>query len=239
MGHSVWILRKWSGHPLQFYSNCHYPIWWTSGKFEWNLSRNGIIIKLFSWGGVSQGGTNCSYLAMFKALLLPNYIREQPQYFRDASNFAKYWKNNIIYIVTIKSHGPPKLTVCSSCYKFSKIFKHCHCFISWEFSLIFGRIVADKIIFDLRKFYCNISKGLWDILGQTWHEMKKLEKGGTFVTLVTDDCGENLRWKNFHIFIMIWQVYHTKIMNGSQCFHREKIWQSLCKNYKFCVIQRS
>ena len=39
---------------------------------------------------------------MFKALLLPKYISEQPQFFRDASNFAKYWKNNIIYIVTFK-----------------------------------------------------------------------------------------------------------------------------------------
>ena len=28
-------------------------------------------------------------------------------------------------------------------------------------------------------------KGLWDTLGQTWHEMKKLEKWGTFVALVT------------------------------------------------------
>jgi len=56
-------------------------------------------------------------------------------------------------------------------------------------------------------------------LGQTWHEMKKLEKWGTFVASVTNDRGENLRWKNFHIFIMIWQVCHTKFMNGSQCFH--------------------
>ena len=24
--------------------------------------------------------------------------------------------------------------------------------------------------------------------------------------------------------IMIWQVYHTKFMNGSQCFYREQIW---------------
>jgi len=48
----------------------------------------------------SQGGATCSYLAMFKALLLPNYISEQPQYFSDASNFAKYWKKDIIYIVT-------------------------------------------------------------------------------------------------------------------------------------------
>ena len=76
------------------------------------------------------------------------------------------------------------------------------------------------------------------ILGQTWHDMKKLEKWGTFVTSVTHDHSENLRWKNFHIFIMIWQVYHTKFMNGSQCFQREKIWQSLGKNYKFYVIQR-
>jgi len=27
---------------LKFYSNCHCPIWWTSAKFEWNLSRNGM-----------------------------------------------------------------------------------------------------------------------------------------------------------------------------------------------------
>jgi len=27
---------------------------------------------------------------MFKALLLLNYIGDQPQFFRDASNFAKY-----------------------------------------------------------------------------------------------------------------------------------------------------
>ena len=77
---------------LKFYSNCHYPIWWTSVKFEWNLSRNDMIIKLFSWRCFSRGSANCSYLAMFKALLLPNYISEQAQFFRDASNFAKYWK---------------------------------------------------------------------------------------------------------------------------------------------------
>ena len=39
---------------------------------------------------------------MFEALLLPNYISEQLQFIRDANNFAKYWKNNIIYIVTFK-----------------------------------------------------------------------------------------------------------------------------------------
>jgi len=61
-----------------------------------------MIIKLFSWWCLAGGGVNCSYLAMFKALLRPNYISEQPQFFRDASNFAKYWKNDIIYIVTFK-----------------------------------------------------------------------------------------------------------------------------------------
>ena len=115
---------------------------------------------------------------MFKALLLPKYISEQPQFFRDANIFAKHWKNNSIYIVTFKGHGHPKLTVFSSCYRFSKIFKTRHGFISWHFLLIFGRIVADKIIFDLRNFYCKMSKDLWDSLGQTWHEMKKTGKVG-------------------------------------------------------------
>jgi len=44
-----------------------------------------------------------------------------------------------------------------------------------------------------------MSKDLWDSLGQTWHEMKKLEKWGIFVASVTHDRSENMRWKNFHI----------------------------------------
>ena len=119
------------------------------------------------------------YLAMFKVLLLPNYISEQPQFFRDASNFAKYWKKTLstLCLSKVKGHGTPKLTFSSSWYKVSKISKPRHGFISWQFSLICGRIVADNIIFDLRKFYCKISKGLWDILGQTWHEMKNWKRG--------------------------------------------------------------
>ena len=93
---------------LKFYSNCHYPIWSTSAKFEWNLSRNGMIITLFSWRYA-----NCSYLAMIKALILPNYISEHPQFFRDASNFAKYWINTIIQIVTFKGQRScPAKVVC-------------------------------------------------------------------------------------------------------------------------------
>jgi len=46
--------------------------------------------KAFQLGGSSWRDANYSYLAMFEALLLPNYISEQPQYFKDASNFAKY-----------------------------------------------------------------------------------------------------------------------------------------------------
>jgi len=35
---------------LKFYSNCHYPTWWTSAKLERNLSRNGMIIKILAGG---------------------------------------------------------------------------------------------------------------------------------------------------------------------------------------------
>jgi len=43
--------------------------------------------------------------------------------------------------------------------------------------------------------------------------MKELQKGGTFVAWVTRDRSGNLRWKNVHMFIMIWQVYHTQFMS--------------------------
>jgi len=56
--------------------------------------------------------------------------------------------------------------------------------------------------------------------------MTELKKWGTFVASVTHDCSVTLHWQNFHIFIMILQVHHTKFMNGSQCFHTEKIWWS-------------
>jgi len=136
-----------------------------------------------------------------------------------------------IYIVTFKGYGHPKLTVSSSCYKFSKLQTSPRYYFL-IFSRILGRIVADKTIVDLRKFYCKITKGFWDILGQTWHEMKKREKWSTFVASVTHDISENLRWKNFHIFIMIWKVYHKRFMNDSQCLHREKIRRSLCKKLR-------
>jgi len=131
----VSILRKWSRHLSNFPEillQLSLPHVTNICKIWKNLSRNGMIIKRFSWGG-SQGGANCSYLAMFKPLLLPNYISEQPQYFTDVSNFAKYWKNIIIHIVTFKGQRswPLKFTVSCSCYKFSKIFKTRHGFISW------------------------------------------------------------------------------------------------------------
>ena len=108
---------------------------------------------------------------MFKALLLPNYIREQPQYFRDASNFANYWKNDIIYIVTVKGHGSPKLTVSSSCYKFSKfanlatvLFLDIFCSYLEELLLIQLSLTLENFIAKYQKV-CEIS---WAKHGTKW-----------------------------------------------------------------------
>jgi len=135
---------------LKFYSNCHYPIWWTSAKFEWNLSRNGMNIKLFSWWGVA-GGTQ----------IIHNWQCIKPYYYQTTlgnnTNISGMLVTlpdiekitlSTLWLSKVKGHGPTKLTVSSFCYKFSKIFKLRHGFISWQFSLIFGRIVADNIIFD-------------------------------------------------------------------------------------------
>ena len=54
------VVRAPSPIFLKFYSNCHYPIWWTSEKFEKNMSRNCMIIKLFSWG--LAGGTQIIHM---------------------------------------------------------------------------------------------------------------------------------------------------------------------------------
>ena len=83
-------------------------------------------------GVFSQVGTHCSYLAMFNPYYCQTTLVINPNFSRMLSNFA----NNIIYIVTFKGYGHPKLTVSSSRYKFSKIFKPHNGFISWYFSLI-------------------------------------------------------------------------------------------------------
>jgi len=212
------VVRAPSPIFLKFYSNCHYPVWWTSAIFERYLWRNGMNIKLFSWGDV-----NYSYLAMFKALLLPNYIISG--ILVTLPNIEKITLS-ILWLPKVKGHGPPKLTVSSFCYKFSKIFKPCHGFISWQFSLIFGRIVADKIIFHLKisssKFYCKISKGLWDILGRTWHEMKKLVKWGTFGALVPQSWVNLLISQTFWYFaIKFSKVKDNFITNKSSTYERK------------------
>ena len=172
-----------------------------------------MIIKLFSWGCLAGGAQIVHIWPCLKPYYCQTTLVNNPNFsgmLVTLPNIEKI-KLSTLWLSKVKGHEYPKLTVSSSCYKFSKIFKPHHDFISWYFSLIFGRIVADKIIFYLRKFYCKISKGLWDILVQTWHEMKKLEKWGTFVASVTHNSSENFCWKNFHIFSMIWQVYHKKL----------------------------
>jgi len=118
---------------LKFYSNSHYSIWWTSAKFEWNLSRNGMIIKLFRWGGVA-GETQiihiwpCSkpYYCQTTLVNNPNISRMQvtlPHIEKIALS--------VLWLSNVRSHGSPNLTVFSSCYKFSKLFKPRNGFISW------------------------------------------------------------------------------------------------------------
>ena len=118
---------------LKFNSNCHYPIWWTSAKFEWNLSRNGVIIKLFSWGGVA-GETQIIHIW---PCLKPYYFQTTLMNNPNISGMLVTLPNiekitlSVLWLSKVKGHGPTNLTVFSSCYKFLQIFKPRHGFISW------------------------------------------------------------------------------------------------------------
>ena len=94
-----------------------------------------------------------------------------------------------------------------------------------------------KLSLTLENFIAKLSKGLWDILGRTWHEIKKLEKWGTFVASVTHDRSENLHWKNFTY--SLWYGKFT-IQNSWMVLNVfiKKKFDKVCA-YKFCVIQRS
>jgi len=78
-------------------SNFNILLWFfinliNDDAFVLAATRASWFILFYHHGSSCRGSANCSHLVMFKALLLPNYISEQPQFFMDASNFAKYWK---------------------------------------------------------------------------------------------------------------------------------------------------
>jgi len=80
-----------------------------------------------------------------------------------------------LWLSKVKVHGHPRLTVSSSCYKFSKIFKPCHGFISWYFLLIFGRIVTDKKSLTSENFigkYQKVCETSWAKFGTKWKNYK-------------------------------------------------------------------
>jgi len=105
---------------------------------------------------------------MFKTLLLPNYISEQPQFFRDATNFAKYWKNNIIYIVTFKGHSWLFLALATNFRKFSNLAMVLFLDI---FRLYSEELLLIKLSLTLENFFakyqkvCEISRAK---LGTKW-----------------------------------------------------------------------
>ena len=197
-----------------------------------------MIIKLFSWGCLARG----AQLVHIWPCLKPYYCQTTSVNNPNISGMLITLPNiekmtlSTLWLSKVKVHRLPKLTDSSSCYKFANLATVL--FLD-SFRSYLEELLLIQLSLTLKNFIakyqqvCEISRAK---LGTKW---KKLEERDTFVASVTHDHSENLHWKNFHMFIMIWHVYHTKFMNGSQCFHRTKIWRSLCKNYKFCVIQRS
>jgi len=71
--------------------------------------------------------------------------------------------------------------------------------------------------FPTKKFYCKISKGLWDILGQSWHDLKKLEKWGIFVALVTQS------WVNLLIFCNKFSTAKDNFISNNSSKYERKL----------------
>jgi len=116
------VVRSPSPIFLKFYSNCHYPIWWTSAKFEWNLSRNSMIIKLFSWGCL-VGEAQIVYIwPCSKLYYCQTTFVNNPNFPGMVVTLPNIEKINNICIVTFKGRGHPKLTVLATSFrKFSNL----------------------------------------------------------------------------------------------------------------------
>jgi len=121
---------------------------------------------------------------------------------------------SILWLSKFKGHGHQSWLFLALATNFGKFPNLAAVLFLDIFRSYLEELLLIKLSLTLENFIAEFQK-VWEILCQTWHEMKKLEKWVTFVASVTHDRSENFRWKNFHIFIMIWQVYHTKFMNGS------------------------
>jgi len=110
-----------------------YPIWWTSATFERNLSRNGMITKLFSWGGMPGGAQIVHIWPFLKPYYCQTTLVNNPNFSGMLVTLPNIEKITLstLWLSKVKGHEPPKLTVSRSWYTFSKIFKLRHSFISW------------------------------------------------------------------------------------------------------------
>ena len=160
----------------------------------------------------SQGGANCSYLAMFKALLLPNCISGQPQYFRDASNFTKYWKKNIIDIVTFKGHEPLSSLFLALTTNFWNISNLATVLFLDSFRSYLEELLMTKLSLTLENFIANYQK-FGRYFGPNLARNEKTRKVGYL-------CHLGLQW-NFAL----------KLFSHIHCV-------LFFFTYSFCVIQR-
>ena len=125
------VVRSPSPIFLKFYSTCHYPIPWTSAKFELNLSRNGMIIKLFSWGCLAGEAQIVHIWPCLKPYYCQTTLVNNPNVsgmLVTSPNIEKITLSKL-WLSKVKGHGHPKLTESSSRYKFWKIFKPRHGFL--------------------------------------------------------------------------------------------------------------
>ena len=112
------VVRSPSPIFLKFYSNYHYPMWWTSAKFEWNLSRNGMIIKLFSWGCLAWGEQIFHIWPCLKPYCCQTTLMNNPNFSGMLVTLPNIEKITLstMWLSKVKGHGHPKLIVSSSHY---------------------------------------------------------------------------------------------------------------------------
>ena len=148
-----------------------------------------------------------------------------------------------LWLSKVKGGGPPKLTVVflALVANFSKFSNLTTVLFLDSFCSYLEELLLIQLSLTLENFIEKISKGLWDILGQTWHKMKKLQKWSPWYF-----CHLGYPWPQWKFALKKFSPIHYdmtsspyKIHEWFSCFQTEKIWWSLCKNYKFCVIRRS
>jgi len=158
---------------LKFYSNCHYPIRRRSANFEWNLSRNGMIVKLCSEGGIARGAQIIHIWPCLKPYYCQSTLVNNPNIPRMLVTLPNIEKITlpILWSSKVKGHGPQSWLFLALATNFRKFSNLTTVFFLDSFRSYLEELLLRKLSLTLENFiakYLKVCDISWAKFGTKW-----------------------------------------------------------------------